>query len=222
MDNMTEATIDRVLMIDLENCPSQINRLMENLAQYTHVVICYAQSGAKIPIDWIAPLTATVNDNKLKIAKMPNIGKNSADFGIAFWAGLLMAKLPTESHFDIVSNDKDLDHVVNLLKDQGRSAVRVGVKMENFPSMMGSKESAFNGLNQLKEYCAHLLKHEKNRPVKKETLLNNIKSKFKTDDIDPEWIFDGLRKEGVITFRDNRIIYNQNKITWLAKEEEDE
>ena len=77
---------NRVLLIDLENCPSQINQLMNNLEQYSHVVVCYAQSGAKIPLDWVVPLTATVNNDRLKIVKMPNNGKNAADFGITFWA----------------------------------------------------------------------------------------------------------------------------------------
>jgi hypothetical protein len=52
---MTEAKCNdggnRVLLIDLENCPSQINQLMDNLEKYSHVVVCYAQSGAKILLD---------------------------------------------------------------------------------------------------------------------------------------------------------------------------
>jgi hypothetical protein len=47
---MTEAKSNdggnRVLLIDLENCPSQINQLLDNLEQYSHVIVCYAQSGA--------------------------------------------------------------------------------------------------------------------------------------------------------------------------------
>ena len=104
----TEVKINRVLLIDLENCPNQINQLMDSLEQYAHVVICYAQSGAKIPIDWIVPLTATLSNNKFRIEKMSNIGKNSADFGIAFWAGVLMKEFPEGTHFDIISNDNDL------------------------------------------------------------------------------------------------------------------
>lgn len=30
---------NRVLLIDLENCPSQINQLMDNLEQYSRVVV---------------------------------------------------------------------------------------------------------------------------------------------------------------------------------------
>ena len=104
---------------------------MENLEKYSHIVVCYAQSGAKIPLDWVIPLTTTVNDDRLKIVKMPNSGKNAADFGITFWAGVFMAQLPLETHFDIVSNDTDLDYVVSLLKSQERSAERIGSKKDN-------------------------------------------------------------------------------------------
>ena len=49
---------------------------------------------------------------------MPNAGKNAADFGIAFWAGILVSQLPDDTHFDIISNDADLDFVVDLLISQ--------------------------------------------------------------------------------------------------------
>ena len=120
--------MNRVLLIDLENCPCQINSLMTHLEKYSHIVVCYAQSGAKIPVDWIIPLTTIVNDDRLKLVKMPAIGKNAADLGIAFWSGILMAQLPAQTHFDILSNDTDLDYVVSLLIGQQRGAERIGNK----------------------------------------------------------------------------------------------
>lgn len=202
----------RVLLIDLENCPKQVHRLMENLECYSQVVVCYAQSDAKIPLDWIMPLTATVNQNRLKIVKMPNGGKNSADFGITFWAGVLMAQLPSNSHFDVVSDDTDLDHAVSLLCSQQRSAQRIGVKKtENLPGVTPKQRS-----EALQEYCLHLARHNKSRPVKKETLLNSIGSKFKNCEIDSEELFDALSKQGVIVIKDNKISYNQQKIEKLV------
>jgi hypothetical protein len=217
--NASKETVEktiRVLLIDLENCPNQVQQLMENLEQYSHVVVCYAQSGAKIPLDWVIPLTTTVNDDKLKIVKMPNTGKNAADFGITFWAGVFMAQLPLESHFDIVSNDTDLDHVVSLLKSQKRSAERIGNKKDNPEGVSGTSEP----VNQSKkicihEYCSHLVKHSK--PAKKATLLNSINSKFKAN-IDPEELFEELIKEGVINVKDEKITYNPQKITKFAEQ----
>lgn len=43
----TNENKNRILLIDLENCPNQIQQLMKDLEQYSHVVVCYAQSGAK-------------------------------------------------------------------------------------------------------------------------------------------------------------------------------
>jgi PIN domain len=201
---------DRVLLIDLENCPTQINQLMNDLEQYSHVVVCYAQSGAKIPLDWIVPLTSTVNNDRLKIVKMPNNGKNAADFGITFWAGVFMAQLPIETHFDIVSNDADLDHVVSLLKNQQRSAERISNKKDNSQLASASKGLVNMSIDDcLHEYCSHLVKYSK--PAKKATLLNSIKSKFKAN-IDPEELIKGLIKKGVINVKDDKITYNQQKI----------
>lgn len=201
----------RVLLIDLENCPNQLQQLMKNLEKYSYVIVCYAQSGAKIPLDWVIPLTATVNDNRLKIVKMPNSGKNAADFGITFWAGVFMAQLPLETHFDIVSNDTDLDHVVSLLKSQDRSAERIGSKKDNPEVVSGASEPVSQSKKDcLNEYCSHLVKHSK--PAKKSTLLNSIKSKFKAN-IDPEELIEELIKQDVIKVKDDKITYNQQNLT---------
>ena len=105
---MLKDDLCRILLIDLENCPDQIYHLQENLEQFSQVVICYAQTGAKIPLDWLISLSATVSSNKLKIVKMTNGGKNAADFGICFFAGVLMQHFQKETHFVIISNDTDL------------------------------------------------------------------------------------------------------------------
>ncbi|WP_024299716.1 PIN domain-containing protein [Methylomicrobium lacus] len=208
-----EKTDYRILLIDLENCPNQIRQLMNNLEQYAQIVVCYAQSGTKIPLDWIIPLTTVVNQNRLKIVKMPNGGKNAADFGIAFWAGLLMAQTNNDAHFDIVSDDADLDHVVSLLNDQQRSAKRIRTQKQNDAAPI-----AKNPPTSAQEYCIHLDTHQKNRPVKKETLLNHIKSKFNGAGIDAEKLFEELSRQGAIKLVDNKISYNQKKIIELAKQ----
>ena len=203
---------ERVLLIDLENCPGQIHQLMKNLEQFSQVVICYAQSGAKVPIDWILPLTSTVNSNKLKILKTPGAGKNAADFGITFWAGVLMQQLPTQTHFTVVSEDTDLDHVINLLKSQGRTAERINTKKEELPTLVNPSAST----SPIKSYCVYLLKNNKNRPVKPETLLNHIKSGFKDDKLTSEMIIKELTKQGAISVSNNRISYHEPIITKLA------
>lgn len=203
---------NKVLLIDLENCPNQIQKLLEDLEQFSNVVICYTQSGAKIPLDWLVPLSATINSSKLKILKMANAGKNSADFGICFSAGVLMQQLPQQAHFVITSNDTDLDHVVSLLQSQGRSAERVGIKKEDkVPSVTNS-----DSVPPLKTYCMHLVTYSKNRPARKDTLINSIKNKFKNDPKATEMVFNSLLAQKAITILENRITYNNEKIKELV------
>lgn len=208
-----DAKRPRVLLIDLENCPNQIYQLQKNLEQFSQVVICYAQSGAKIPLDWLMPLSATVNTNKLKIFKMTNSGKNAADFGICFFSGVLMQQLQQETHFVIISNDTDLDHVVNLLKSQGRSAERIGTKKEE--KQITSTETTVL-LSPIKTYCMHLVTYSKNRPAKKDTLLNSIKNKFKDAPEIAVDVFNLLTTQGAVIISENKVSYNDKKIKELA------
>lgn len=210
--NQNSNDVARVLLIDLENCPNQIHQLQKNLEQFSQVIICYAQSGAKIPLDWLMPLSATVNANKLKIFRMANGGKNAADFGICFFAGALMQQLQQETHFVIISNDTDLDHVVNLLKSQGRSAERVGTKKEEKPIIV----TATTSLYPIKTYCMHLVTYSKNRPAKKDTLLNSIKNKFKDSPETAAEVFKSLTTQSAVILSENKVSYNDKKIKELA------
>ncbi|NET09754.1 MAG: NYN domain-containing protein [Symploca sp. SIO2B6] len=207
--------IGRILLLDLENCPDQIHQLQTNLEQFSQVVICYARTGAKIPLDWLIPLSATVSSNKLKIFKMASGGKNAADFGICFFAGVLMQQLHEETHFVILSNDTDLEHVVNLLKSQGRSAERIGTQRNEKKTTEPTLEAKAL-LTLIKIYCMHLITYRKNRPKRKDTLLNSIKNKFKDAPNAVPEVFKLLRKQGAITVSDSKVIYNDKKIKELA------
>lgn len=219
----------RILLIDLENCPDQIYQLQEKLEQFSQVVICYAQTGVKIPLDWLIPLSVTVSSNKLKIFKMTSGGKNAADFGICFFAGVLMQQSHKETHFVIISNDTDLDHVVNLLKSQGRSAERMGNKKEEKETTQATKTTleatqatkikaeATVSISPIKMYCMHLVTCSKNRPAKKDTLINSIKSKFKdSPGASAVEVFRLLVTQGAVTISGDKVSYNDKKIKELA------
>jgi hypothetical protein len=57
-----------------------------------------------------------------------------------------------------------------------------------------------------------------NKPAKKETLLNSIRSTFKADNIDPEELFEELIKQGIINAKDNKITYDPQKATEFAEQ----
>ncbi|OIP76198.1 MAG: NYN domain-containing protein [Oscillatoriales cyanobacterium CG2_30_44_21] len=216
--NQNDQEAGRVLLIDLENCPDQISQLQERLEQFSQVVICYAQTGAKIPLDWLIPLSATVISNRLKVFKMKNGGKNAADFGISFFAGALMQQLPEKTHFVIISNDTDLDHVVNLLRGQGRSAERMSNKKEETKSTTATKVTVepMTLASQARSYCTHLVTYRQNRPASRNTLLSSIKNKFKDNPDSSVEIFKLLVVQGAITVSENKVSYNDKKINELA------
>jgi hypothetical protein len=201
----------QVLLIDLENCPSHINLLLKDLEQFSQVLICYAQSGAKIPLDWLMPLTTMVNSDRLKIIKMPNGGKNAADFGICFFAGVLMQQLPIQTHFVIMSEDTDLDHVIRLLRSQGRTAVRINVKQEEksttIPTNVSTKTFA-------QTFCQKKLMTE-NKPSTKTALLNSLKAHCSQDMAKAEEVLQQLEQVGVISVENGKLTYHNAKITQL-------
>ena len=214
MDSTLLPTVNQtqILLIDLENCPSQLSVLLKDLEQYQQVIICYAQTGAKIPLDWLMPLNDMINQERLKIIKMPNTGKNAADFGICFLAGMLMAEQPQNTHFVIMSNDSDLDHTIKLLKSYGRTAERISLKKEEVTTtIVNIKETTLKG------YCQKLIIQQKNRPSSQTSLLNSLRSYYGQDLNTAESSFNQLLELGLITLTaNNKVTYHDNKIRQYA------
>lgn len=201
---------DEVLIIDLENCPNQIRELQHNLGQYSIVVICYAQSHARIPLDWLIPLTEVINQKRLRIYRMTESGKNSADFGIAFFSGMLAKECPANTSFTIVSNDTDMDHVVHLLQSQERQAQRIG----------NGKRVLVNEISVSQEfirYCQFLAKFNTGRPAKRETLRNSIKSQLKNTEEQADKLLNQLSQRGVISLNNSKVSYHNQHIQAFAQ-----
>lgn len=199
-----------VLLLDLENCPHHLNHLPKSLEQFDRVIICYAQRGPKVPLDWLVPLSKALQQERLTIHKMDQTGKNSADFGICFFAGLLAQELPKDTHFVIVSNDGDLDHAINLLRRIGRSAERVGSQKVETNGEAEDEQA-------LARYCKHLITYRKNRPARVDTLRNSILNKFKAEPTLAGRLYDALIREGVINVDEGKVLYSDEAIERLMK-----
>ena len=109
---MTEEPVPKALLIDLDNCPRQLDDLPQTLAGYTRIIACYGGIEPKVALGLVPLLAAAIQAKKLEIVGMKRGGKNAADFGLAFWAGRLVAEMPPQTTFEILSQDSDLDHVV--------------------------------------------------------------------------------------------------------------
>ena len=205
----------KVLLIDLENCPTQIQQLKVDLDHFLQIVICYAHSQAKIPLSWLNELAEAIQQNKLRVIQMAQGGKNSADFGLAFFAGVLMQEHPVETEFIIVSNDKDLDHVVHLLKAQKRVAQRIGAVNEE-PTKPAIPKPANNQDSLL--ICQTLIQHPNNRPSTSDALKNSIRSRLSQNIEAMHAVYKVLINHNVITVREEKVTYNEAPLKKLHAE----
>lgn len=203
----------KVLLIDLENCPTQIQQLQVDLDHFVQIVICYAHSQAKIPLSWLNELAAAIQQNKLRIIQMAQGGKNSADFGLAFFAGALMQELPAQTEFIIVSNDRDLDHIVHLLKSQKRIAQRIGTMSEDLAKTNVPKPAKRDDVLLV---CQALIKNTNNRPSTSEALKNSLRSYLSQNTEAAQAVYSILVNKNVITVRDGKITYNAETLKNLV------
>lgn len=180
----------RVLLIDLDNCPQQVSQLPESLNSFTRIVICYGSQEPKLPLGLVTSLAEPIQTGRLDIVGMAKKGKNAADFGLTFHAGRLMAEMPTETEFTVLSEDGDLDHAINLLRAHQRVARRVNGKRSSEPSVL---EIA------AREYAAHSLQSNMPRPAREETLLNSIKAYVNNRyAVRPETVLNWLKRSSLL------------------------
>ena len=171
--NLPDNSQRSILFIDIENCPSKITELILEFKEYHKVVICYANTGVKIPLDWLTALSNFVMQGRLELIKMGDTANNSADFGITFMLGCYFEQY---DRFEIYSNDKDFDAIINLVnRAPDKKAKRVGTTRSD-------KELQFDSL--LIKMCRMLHKIEDcSRPVKLEGLRNSIRAQLKARDM---------------------------------------
>ena len=176
--SLQQPTTVRALLIDLDNCPRQIEQLPETLATFARVIACYGGTEPKVPFGMVPLLATAIHDGRLAIIGMQKKGKNAADFGLAFWAGRLAAEMPPDTEFLILYQDTDLDHVVHMLQGAKRQVERLDGKVHRTKRLPTTplKPQAETDDDVVTEYCTVYLQPARSRPVRKVTLSNSIRA----------------------------------------------
>ncbi len=220
---VTESPGQRILLIDLENCPNHIQALQDSLRQYDKVIICYASTGVRIPLDWLIPLHETISNARLQIHKMDRIGKNAADFGIFFFAGMLAQQLTEAAEFTIISDDTDLDHLVSLLIGLSHGAKREGKEKpqpaaEPSPALPSTTATArVSSVSAgVSLYCEHLERYSANRPASDKTLRNSIRTRMAEDAALADAVLQELIRQKALSLNGSKVTYQPTKIKQLA------
>lgn len=207
-----ETAPHRVLLIDLDNCPGQINTLVQSMEQFARVIVCHGCMEPRVPLGLMMQLAPFVCAGRMEVIGMKRTGKNAADFGLTFHAGRLASELPPESEFVILSQDADLDHVIDLLRSMNRKAERINGK----PTQVSSVIKLPTGLDaDLERYIQITLHPKMARPAKRETLMRSIRTAFQArPDLRPENVLTTLLERGILR------INSQGKVVYLDAEVE--
>ena len=198
----------KILLLDIENSHKTENELFQLLTSYAFVYLVYAKSPMTLSLDGLQNLADFISKKKLVLIKMPKTGPDAADFGLAFLAGQLsiqMGKIDTE--FDVMSNDKKFEYIVDLLKIMGFKAQQV--KRKNV-SNNENKLDVINSDLQKPEY-KHLLTALqlllKNQPKQFNSLNNALKSWMKNSDVNINKIIELMKKHQFIQIENQNISY---------------
>ena len=218
----------QVLLINLDNCLNQIEKLSLHIEEFTRVIVSYSGTEPKVPFSLLSLLATPIHEKRLEIVRVEQ-GKNAADFALTFHAGLLLNELPSHTEFTILSDDNDLDHAVHLLHDKGRKAARLSgkeqpakpkpksrSKSETPKAKTKTKESSASGKSPIndavKKFSAKLKKTKsEKRPKTKKALLNQIESHFPKNKKlakSGEAIFNELEKQGNVKVDGDKVSYS--------------
>lgn len=214
----------KVLLLDIENIPKNENQLLAYIAQYAYVYIVYAKSPTGFTLDAVIKLNQFISTGQLSIMKMPQIGKNSADFGLSYVAGQLSTRLSNKEYlFEIMSKDKALSYVADLLKMDGFSAEFIPEQpvkiIDKKPDCTPDRIAApqLNFPETTKKYCEYLKKLKQNRPSKLQTLMNSLKAVLKLTDANIEKVLEDLKSMKVLKIQSSAVVYNESNISKVIK-----
>jgi hypothetical protein len=186
--------VPHVLLIDVDNCPNEVGKLHELVDRFDRVVAAYAGASPKVPLSLVSLLAEALAGGTLELVGIDHKRKNAADFALAFQAGRLSLEMPAHTEFVVLSDDSDLDNVVELLRKQGFSVCR-------------SRSARWNAAVQVdyvlatRQYLEGRLVKGLTQPRRRATLRKSIRSFFKAQpEIEPDRVIDQLIRQQLVRF----------------------
>lgn len=220
----------KVLLLDIENIHKTEKELLQLLKTYACVYLVYAKSPVTLSLDALIKFSPFVMDKKLVVIKMPKIGKDAADFGLAFLAGQLSIQMDkNQTCFDIMSNDGALEYIVDLLRIMGFKASQLKMlaevkeveKIKEQPSLVLAQNNLSDSDFTLKlKHLISILSKLKNMPSNEKALLNGVKSWANVTTKEAEKLIKTLMNFKMIKFSAQGITLNRENLkTFLNKSE---
>lgn len=205
----------KVLLLDIENLHKSEKELLKYLSEYQFVYLVYAKSPINLSLDGLQMLSDFVSKKKLVLIKMPKIGPDAADFGLAFLAGQLSIQMDKSNvEFDVMSNDKKIEYIVDLLTVMGFKSQQLKRDLLSSPS----KE--FKLINQETDLSSDELKPLlfaiqlllKNQPKQFNSLNNALKSWLKGYTSNTRKIIEQLKDYQLIQIKDQTVSYELSRM----------
>lgn len=220
----------KVLLLDIENIHKTEKELLQLLKTYACVYLVYAKSPVTLSLDALIKFSPFVMDKKLVVIQMPKIGKDAADFGLAFLAGQLSIQMDkNQTCFDIMSNDGALEYIVDLLRIMGFKASQLKMlaevkeveKIKEQPSLVLAQNNLSDSDFTLKlKHLISILSKLKNMPSNEKALLNGVKSWANVTTKEAEKLIKALMNFKMIKFSAQGITLNRENLkTFLNKSE---
>ena len=208
----------KILLLDIENQPKTENELLSLLKSYALVYLVYAKSPVALSLDGLQNLSAHVVQKRLVLIKMPKTGPDAADFGLAFVAGQLSIQMQaSEAEFDVMSNDKKFEYIVDLLKVMGFRAQQKKKEIQSTCFTKLSLEHIHPEKAEFKLLFAAVKLLVKNQPKQFNSLNNALKSWLKGTSATIKQVIGQLKNYQLIQIQDQKVSYELNRMHELLK-----
>ena len=210
--------MERILLLDIENLPQSETELLTLFETYAFIYLVYAKSPISLSLDGLSALAPFIAQKRLVLLKMPKLGPDAADFGLAFLAGQLSVQKSVQTAlFDVMSNDKKFEYIVDLLKASGFQAEQK--KKQITPPVVPKTSQTSFDLNQteyrsLTKALNILLR---NQPKQLQALENGLKSWLNMSVKDVHQVLQQLKQHEFVLAEQQTLHYDLLKIRKALK-----